>query len=1069
LISLIPLVNLRTDSIRQLRSVAAWGIAVATASITGAQGIIAEPPLPPPPPGAVQLWLTTYDSREKLALQPELAWSPAERLPAGEFEVLVDESRRYQEVDGFGATLLTPAIWSAEPAVRDEIMRLLFSRGSGIGLSVIRTTMGSTSLTGEHRTYNDVPAGQSDPELKGFSIEGDLEWRIPMMKQAKALNPELSLMGTPWSAPAWMKDSGELGRGRLLPAYRGVYANYFVRWLQAWKAQGLPVASVTMQNEPQYEPGWYQGMIMDVEDQTAFALKLGPAIKAAGLSTRIICWDHNCHMMDFPIAVLRDPEARKWIHGAAFHAYQGKTSDIAEFAAAHPDKAVYFTEQTGSYPSDGFGGSVLWHVRNVFIVPALNGARCNLLWQLDRNVESKSGDRPFVRVAPDGKSYELQGEYYETGHFSKFVRAGARRIEATRPDAKNAPLVVAYQNPDDSKVLVACNETSQTASLTIKDGARRFAYQLEGGALATFVWRDAPASGHREVAVRPAAPPPPLALEAQARSNGVTLIWNPVPSAKTYAVKRISAAGGAPVTLASGLEKPAYTDASARPGETYRYAVTASNAQSESAASAPRTVTPRGDTLPAPWKQKDIGAVAQTGFGGNAGGDGSAFTIGGSGDDIWNREDSFRFAYVPLRGDGEIFARVVAQERTSEWAKSGVMMRATLDADAPFVDVVLTPGNGVAVHARTAAGEAAEGTHGGGPFAPYWVKLVRAGTVFTGFYSFDGIEWTQAAPPVTVEMGTEIFAGLAVCARNNGTPNVTTFDSISAPGFPEPKPLAPTRLEAKAGTRSVGLSWRATALATRYQVGRAARAGDVFKPIATTLIPAYVDESAVPGTRYRYAVRAGNAGGASEWSGEITAAAQAGTATALPVGWINQDIGGVGFTGSATSNAAGHRQEGSGADIMGKADGFNFSYRILKGDGAISVQVTDVSESHITAKAGVMIRATTDADAPCVTLASTPGSGVKFHFRAKAGGDTVTNETEWGGPPKWLKLERKGSEFSAFTSPDGVSWTQLGTTVTVPMANEALVGLAVSAHTNNDLATANFVSIKTSGFGTNAK
>lgn len=1034
-----------------------------------AQVFNAEPPLQPPPAGTVQVWRTTYDAREKLARLSDLSWQPAASIPADGLDVRVDETRRYQEIDGFGATLLTPAIWSAQPAVRDEIMRLLFSRGSGIGLSLIRTTMGSTALTGANRTYNDLPAGKTDPELKGFSIEGDEEWKIPMMKQAKALNPELTLMGTPWSAPAWMKDSGELERGRLLPAYRGVYADYFVRWLQAWKAQGLPVASVTMQNEPQYEPGWYQGMIMDVEDQTAFALKLGPAIKAAGLSTRIICWDHNCHMMDFPIAVLRDPEARKWIHGAAFHAYQGKTSDIAEFAAAHPDKAVYFTEQTGSYPSDGFGGSVLWHVRNVFIVPALNGARCNLLWQLDRTVESKSGDRPFVRVAPDGKSYELQGEYYETGHFSKFVRAGARRIEATRPDDKNAPLVVAYQNPDGSKVLVACNETSQTATLTIKDGERRLAFELEGGALATFVWRDAPAPGYREAAVRAVAPPPPLALEAQARGNGVTLAWNSVPGAKTYAIKRITAAGGVPVTLASGLEKPAYTDATARAGETYLYAVTASNAQGESPASAARSVTPRGDTLTAPWKQKDIGAVAQAGFGGNAGGDGSVFVLGGSGDDIWNREDSFRFAYVPLRGDGEIFARVVVQERTNEWAKSGVMMRATLDADAPFVDVVLTPGNGVAVHARTAAGETAEGTHGGGPFAPYWVKLVRVGSVFTAYHSFDGIVWTQAAPPVTVEMGAEIFAGLAVCSRTNERPNVTIFDSIGAPGLPGPKPLAPTRLEAKAGTRSVGLSWRPTALATRYQIGRAARAGDVFKPIATTLIPAYIDESAVPGTRYRYAVRAGNAGGAGEWSEEITASALAGTATSLPAGWINRDIGGVGFAGSATTTAAGHRQEGSGAAIMGKADGFNFSYRILKGDGAISAQVAEVSESHITAKAGVMIRASTDADAPCVTLASTPGSGVKFHYRAAAGGDTVTNETEWGGPPKWLKLERKGSEFSAFTSPDGVSWTQLGTAVTVPMAGEALVGLAVNAHTNNDVAAANFVSVKTSGFGTTEK
>ena len=451
-----------------------------------------------PAPGTVQVWLTTSDASKKLARQPDLTWSTQ---PASSANVTVDEAVKYQEIDGFGATILDSTLWDADPAVREELMRLLFSRSSGIGLSMIRIQMGLSGLTGPHRTYNDLPSGQTDPTLSQFSIAGDELWKLPMMQQAKALNPELTLMGTPWSAPAWMKDSGSLGYGKLKPEYYGVYAQYFVKWLDAWRANGLGISAITMQNEPHYEPYWYQGMRMEPADQAALGLQLGPAFKLAGHSTRIICWDHNCDEISYPIAVMDDPAANNWIHGAAFHAYAGTTSDIYQFTDEHPDKDVYFTEQTGTYPSRGFGGSLAWHLRNIFLVPSLNGSRSNLIWQLARKMDDTlSGDRPFVRIAPDGKSYELHGEYYETGHFSKFVRKGARRIETNNSrDATtrvfNGPLLyAAYQNPDGSKSLVVLNDSSSTQSFTLEDlgvSGRRVPYSMPAGAIATFHWRDA--------------------------------------------------------------------------------------------------------------------------------------------------------------------------------------------------------------------------------------------------------------------------------------------------------------------------------------------------------------------------------------------------------------------------------------------------------------------------------------------------------------------------------------------------------------------------------------------------
>ena len=157
-------------------------------------------------------------------------------------------------------------------------------------LSTIRVPMGLNGLTRPNRTYNDMPSGQTDPKLSQFSIAGDLEWKVPLMRQAKSLNPELTLMGTPWSAPAWMKTSGKLGYGKLNPTYYGVYAQYFTKWLDAWRAQGLGISAVTMQNEPHHEPYSYQGMRMEPAEQVEFANSLGPALRAAGHSTRILTW-----------------------------------------------------------------------------------------------------------------------------------------------------------------------------------------------------------------------------------------------------------------------------------------------------------------------------------------------------------------------------------------------------------------------------------------------------------------------------------------------------------------------------------------------------------------------------------------------------------------------------------------------------------------------------------------------------------------------------------------------------------------------------------------------------------
>ena len=1155
----------------------------------GAQSVDPEPAPAASAPGTVQVWLTTYDATKKLARQGDLTWSTTQ--PSATFNVGVNEAVQYQKMDGFGASILAPAIWNADPAVRDEIMRLLFSRSSGIGLSMIRIPMGSTDITGLYKTYDDMPPGQTDPSLANFSIVGDdLEWKLPMMQQAKALNPELTLLGTPWSAPAWMKDSGALGSGKLLSQYYTAHANYFVKWLDAWRVNGLGISAVTMQNEPHFEPGSYQGMRMEPADQAAFALQLGPAIQAAGYSTRIICWDHNCDETNYPITVLSDTSARVWINGSAFHAYAGTTSDMGLVHDADPDKDLYFTEQTGSLPSNGFGGSVQWHVHNLFINPERNYSRCTLIWQLGRQLTSLSGDRPFVRVATDGKSYELYGEYYETGHFSKFVRKGAYRIDSDT-DPNGLPRTVAFQNPDGSKVLVVLNDSGTAITISIQNNGRWVSYPLSGGSLATFLWRDTadgdglaatyfdnpdltgitesridptvdfnwgggspdPAIGYSAFSARwtgrvlpqtsetytfytttsdgvrlwvnnqllidqwanqptttlsgsialtanqsasikleyfcstgtgvanlswssatvpqqtiprgqlyspvvSTVPPPPLRLIARAPGSSVALSWNAAPTATSYTVKRATAVTGPYITLNSGLTSTSSTDSAVTTGTTYYYTVSAVNALGTGSASAPGNATPPG-ALPSSWSHQDIGSV---GVAGNAGSAGATFSVAGSGGDIWNSADAFHFAYLPMTGDGTIIARVASQESTSTWAKSGVMMRETLASNSAYVFTMITPSNGVAVQARTATGIAATGTNTNGPFAPHWVKLVRSGTAFTGYNSLDGVTWTQSSPSVAVSMTNSIYAGLAVTSGNNSATNLSTFDSVSAPGFGPPAPLAPVDVVATAGNASVGLAWNAAAYASSYNIKRGTTPAGPYSTIASPATVTFSDSTAANGVTYYYVITAVNSAGESAQSPEVSSTP---SQMLLPTGWIDLDIGDVGYPGSASWSAGIYTLQGSGADIWSTADGCNYSYETVSGDGTMLARVVSISSTTSSTKAGVMFRESTESNARYVVVAVTPSNGITFEYRTATGGSAVKASSVSAGPPSWVKLARSGTSFSAFYSANGTAWTQIGGAIAVPMATDLLAGLEVCAHNNAALASAAFSNVATTGFG----
>lgn len=452
-----------------------------------------EPPVTPPvvtTGSAIEYWKTLGNRTQQLQKQTDaLVFSDA----ASSAQVVeVDSAQAFQSIDGFGYTLTGGSAFLINrlPASeKNNLLQELFGNGSSsIGISYLRLSIGASDLSADVFSYNDLPAGQTDVTLTNFSLSKDTVDVIPLLKQILAINPNIKLMGSPWSAPVWMKDNGSSVGGSLLPAYYNVYAKYFVKYIQAMKAQGINIDAVTVQNEPQHG-GNNPSMVMSATQQADFVKNhLGPAFQAAAITTKIIIWDHNCDNANYPISILNDAAAKQYINGSAFHLYAGDISALSAVRSAHPDKDLYFTEQwTGANGS--FDGDLKWHIKNVIIGSMRNWSRVALEW----NLANDGGYRPHT----PGGCTECKGaltldgtinrnvSYYIVAHASKFVPAGSVRIHSTFPGSLQS---VAFKTPQGKKVLIVLNEGSAASQFSIRYKGLKATTTLEAGAVATYVW-----------------------------------------------------------------------------------------------------------------------------------------------------------------------------------------------------------------------------------------------------------------------------------------------------------------------------------------------------------------------------------------------------------------------------------------------------------------------------------------------------------------------------------------------------------------------------------------------------
>lgn len=469
----------------------------------------------------IESYVTRADKSELLARQQETAYFSTQRNERRNY-IIVDPKQTFQTMDGFGFTLTGGSaehLINMDKSQRVQILNELFDPTHGIGISCIRLTLGASDLNSFVFSYDDVPYGEDDFELKHFSLSQDLVDVIPVMKEILAINPGIQIISSPWSAPAWMKTNRNSHGGKLRKECYGVYADYFVRYVRGMQEHGIHIDAVTIQNEP-LNSGNTPSMPWTPDEQADFVKNyLGPKLEASHLDTKIIIFDHNTDRPDYPLTIYNDPEAARYIDGSAFHNYRGDLSAMSYVHESRPEKNVYFTEQmTINSPLDP-EIAIAPAVARLLVGITRNWSRNVVLWNLVAN----SANEPHTdnggctmcqgAVTIDGNMVTSRNiAYYVIAHASKFVPAGSVRIASTAPweraialcEDEQAPRVfranviehsevapnVAFKTPEGKIVLIVANDSWSRKNTYIQYNGQFVELNIAPGAVSTFIWNE---------------------------------------------------------------------------------------------------------------------------------------------------------------------------------------------------------------------------------------------------------------------------------------------------------------------------------------------------------------------------------------------------------------------------------------------------------------------------------------------------------------------------------------------------------------------------------------------------
>jgi glucosylceramidase len=450
--------------------------------------------------------------------------------PSRPVKIAVDPTRTFQTMYGYGAAMTDSSAWllmnlkRRNPQLYEYTMRKLFSPTEGAGLSVLRLPIGASDFTVSptYYTYCDVPS----PDLSRFSIAHDRPYIIPALKDALRLNPEIRILASPWSAPAWMKTNGKL-KGITPPEKAAgvtcklkrecfeVYADYLVKFIDQYRTEGIDIWGITLQNEPQNDMVWWPGMRMDEDDQIRLTSLLGPKLAARGLKTKLFIHDHNwgtnpndqkaihgdakMDPVESVTKIFSDPNAGSYIAGSAWHCYYGGSKLMAQaYNTIHqrfPDKEILCTELSG-WKRGSWWGDVDYGMAHNWMGGPQHWCQANLEWNLA--LDCKFGPTPrtdslaagLVNIESDDyQGVRLEREFYAMAQMSRAARPGSKHIAASFEGANPGKMgLLAFALPNSQTSLVVYNKNPIEQSFEVEVDGKFFDYSAPGHSIATFVW-----------------------------------------------------------------------------------------------------------------------------------------------------------------------------------------------------------------------------------------------------------------------------------------------------------------------------------------------------------------------------------------------------------------------------------------------------------------------------------------------------------------------------------------------------------------------------------------------------
>ena len=497
-----------------------------------------EPDKPAPKPEVVKkdvvTYVTTEDSRRQFEISTFKFDKPGTMSPN---QVMYDKTDLSEiTVDGFGLAVTTSSAYNLlkmDPTDRTAFLEETFSREKGAGMSLIRVAIGASDFClDDNYTWCDTPG------LENFAVHSeDKDYLFPVLKEIYAINPDVKIIGSPWSCPLWMKCNMPGGNnwnvsqfnvpvtdettynswtgGRLKPSCYDDYAEYFVKWIQTMEKEGFDIHAITMQNEP-LNPGNSMSLVMPWQDQKEFVKVLGPAMDKAGLAdVEILLFDHNFNydgkegQDNYPLNIYADPEAYKWADGSAWHAYGGNVTELDEIYAANPEKSIYFTEASigewiggweNRWDFNFLSNCLLNDFSSIFLGTLKRGGSGVTLWNL--MLDDKRG--PYSRH--DGscktcyggvtihsgnyKSLVKNSHWFDCAHASVAIKPGAKKMTYSAMNIASGVEMQMYLNPDNTVGVVICNKSTKDQDFAFANTKFTVNFTAPAKSVSSVLWQE---------------------------------------------------------------------------------------------------------------------------------------------------------------------------------------------------------------------------------------------------------------------------------------------------------------------------------------------------------------------------------------------------------------------------------------------------------------------------------------------------------------------------------------------------------------------------------------------------